>query len=194
MKVVETYQSSQASRARLTGSVEAPYDRHLKGNRTDVVRQAKQDVFSAARLGVGRDRPVTGPGRTSTVRRRGSSEDAIVSADDCRCAPTVNRRAAAARRILPTLSDAFQDAAKRPVAVPCGGGAAFATSGRIVPAAQPMPAVARIILAAAGAVSTAREGTFCRVANGVPAARLWRGGVRSGRQEPMSRGGPARHW
>jgi hypothetical protein len=37
---------------------------------------------------------------------------------DDRCSPTVNRRAAAARRILPTLSDAFQDAAKRPVAVP----------------------------------------------------------------------------
>ena len=51
---------------------------------------------------------------------------------DDRCAPTVNRRAAAARRILPTLSGAFQDAAKRPAAVPCGGGTAFATTGRVV--------------------------------------------------------------
>ena len=36
------------------------------------------------------------------------------------------------------------------------------------PTVQPMPAVARIVLAAAGAVSTPRGGTFCRVANGGP--------------------------
>ena len=58
-----------------------------------------------------------------------------------------------------------------------------------------------IVTTAAETVSTARGGTFCRVANGVPAARLWRGGVRSGRQEPTSHGGqpqrsvaPCHHW
>ena len=59
----------------------------------------------------------TRPGRHGLGLRDATSLVAI----DVRAA--VNRGAAAARRILPTLSGAFQDAAKRPVAVRCGGGA-----------------------------------------------------------------------
>jgi hypothetical protein len=58
----------------------------------------------------------TRPGRHGSGLRDATSLAAI----DVRAA--VNRGATAARRILPTLSGAFQDAAKRPAAVPCGGG------------------------------------------------------------------------
>ena len=54
-----------------------------------------------------------------------------------------------------------------PAAVPCGGGG-FRHQPSSCPAAQPMPAVAGIILAAADNVSAAAEGRFAASRMGSP--------------------------
>ena len=75
-----------------------------------------------------------------------------------------NRGAAAARRVLPTFERRAQDHAKRPAAVPRGGGASFATSDRAVRRPNRCRLSHGLHPAAAGSVSTRRGGTFGRVA------------------------------
>ncbi len=94
---------------------------------------------------------------TAPTERRESSVDRRANRRE-------NRGAAAARRVLPTFERRAQDHAKRPAAVPRGGGASFATSDRAVRRPNRCRLSHGSIQAAAGSVSTRRGGTFGRVA------------------------------
>jgi outer membrane protein assembly factor BamB len=98
--------------------------------------------------------------RSARLAQSDTAGDDHVASPAGRGAAAWDRGADAARRILPTLSGGIgvtQNAPQRspPAAAP------FRHQRSRRPAAQPMPAVVRIRLAAADNVRASREGTFC---------------------------------
>ena len=121
--------------------------------------------------------------RHGRKRRASGSTSVVCGGGPAGGAPPVDP----AGRIRPTLSGATRADPKTSRSGPVPAAARIRHHRSHCPAAQPMPAVVWITPAAADRARTRRGGAFFRAANGAPAARFLRGGVRSGRPETTGR-------